>query len=312
MRTQVPITLYVLQLTLGPDDDIKDMEVNQSLLSGVAQTVVKEFTVIPEALLGESVIDSGDKVHGYARVLCHFASLVLLFVDAWKEGDGERVLRLWKILMLHFHAERKTKYALEALRLQFQVTTLQPYLSHQLTWGRFINTHGGQGRNLPCDLHNEHINKLYKDIISNMGANFTKTASTWAARSVSSLHRMSMAFDKQTNIRPEATAHSTRSDEKDVKTVVAVLQKAEVLNVIVNRSHRMFPNFSPDPLHKLNREHMRTWIKKKAKVYTRSETAMTDTEDAEPSNVYSASYGLDGIPHSEIFHYDEIDSPDSY
>ena len=151
--------------------------------------------MIPEALLGESVIDSGDKVHGYARVLCHFASLVLLFVDAWKEGDGERVIRLWKILMLHFHAEKKTKYALEALRLQFQLATLQPYLSHQLTWGRFINTHGGLGRNIPCDLHNEHINKLYKNIISNMGANFTKTASTWAARSVSSLHRISMAFD---------------------------------------------------------------------------------------------------------------------
>ncbi len=36
--------------------------------------------------------------------------------------------------------------------------------------------------------------------------------------------------------------------EKDVKTVVAV---AEVLSVIVNRSHRMFPKFSPDPLHQL-------------------------------------------------------------
>ncbi len=83
--------------------------------------MVKEFTVIPEALLGEPVVDNGDHVYGYARVLCHFASLVLLFVDAWKEGDGERVLRLWKIMMLHFHSERKTKYALEALRLQFQV-----------------------------------------------------------------------------------------------------------------------------------------------------------------------------------------------
>ncbi len=281
---------------------------NQSLLSSVAQTVVKEFTVIPEALLGESVIDSGDKVHGYARVLCHFASLVLLFVDAWKEGDGERVIRLWKILMLHFHAEKKTKYALEALRLQFQLATLQPYLSHQLTWGRFINTHGGLGRNIPCDLHNEHINKLYKNIISNMGANFTKTASTWAARSVSSLHRISMAFDKQTNIHREATAHSTRSDEKDVKTVVAVLQKAEVLSVIVNRSHRMFPKFSPDPLHQLNREKMSTWIKRKAKEYTRSETAMRIDSDTEDEDVYGATYGLDDIPASDIFDSDTEDA----
>ncbi len=182
-------------LHVGPDGEINGKE---ALLSSVAQKVVREFTVIPEALLGEPVVDSGDHVYGHARVLCHFASLVLLFVDAWKEGDGERVLRLWKILMLHFHAERKTKYALEALRLQFQVATLQPYLFHQLIWGRFVNTHGGQGHNLPCDLHNEHINKLFKDIISNMGANFSKAASTWAARSVFSQETLSIGFDKQT------------------------------------------------------------------------------------------------------------------
>ncbi len=57
-------------------------EVNQALLGGVAQKVVKEFTVISEALLGEPVVDSGDHVYGYARFLCHFALLVLLFVDA--------------------------------------------------------------------------------------------------------------------------------------------------------------------------------------------------------------------------------------
>ena len=91
-------------LTLGPD---QGNEVNQSLLSDVAKKVVKKFTVIPESLLGEPVPDDGDCVRSYARMLCHFASLVLLFMDAWKEGDGERVLRLWKVLMLHFHAEKK-------------------------------------------------------------------------------------------------------------------------------------------------------------------------------------------------------------
>ena len=33
-----------------------------------------------------------------------------------------------------------------------------------------MNTHGGKGRNLPCDLHNEHVNRLYKQLIANMGA----------------------------------------------------------------------------------------------------------------------------------------------
>ena len=52
--------------TLGPDDEIESEEINQSLLRGVAQKVVKDFTVIPEALLGKPVVDSGDCVHGHA------------------------------------------------------------------------------------------------------------------------------------------------------------------------------------------------------------------------------------------------------
>ena len=33
-----------------------------------------------------------------------------------------------------------------ALRIQVQLATLSPDLVHQLTWGRFVNTHGGNGR----------------------------------------------------------------------------------------------------------------------------------------------------------------------
>ncbi|KAL5497222.1 hypothetical protein EMCRGX_G013654 [Ephydatia muelleri] len=56
-------------------------------------------------------------------------ALVHLFTDACKGGDGERVIRCWKLCMLHF----LQRYALEALRLQFQFATLQPNLVHQLT-----------------------------------------------------------------------------------------------------------------------------------------------------------------------------------
>ena len=114
-----------------------------------------------------------------------------------------------------------------------------------------------------------------------MGANFTKTASTWAARSISSLERLSIGFDRQTGIHPGATAHGGRSDEKDVQMVVVMLKKAKILEVIEKRAHRMFPKFTPDPLHKLNREHMVKWIKRKAREYMRSDTASVNDSDAE-------------------------------
>lgn len=74
---------------LGADDDITDVEVNLCNLSSVVQKVVDKHTIVSEALLGSCVVDTGDGIYNYARVICHYASLVCEFVDAWSEGDGE-------------------------------------------------------------------------------------------------------------------------------------------------------------------------------------------------------------------------------
>ena len=130
------------------------------------------------------------------------------------------------------------------------------------------------------------MNKLYKDIIANMGANFTESASFRAARAVSSLDKIAFSFDKQTGIHPEATAHSRRADKKDVKVVVDVLLKAKVLEVIEERCHSKFPDIAANPLHKLNRDRMFEWIKKKAKDYTKWNDSRPDSdcEDTEKDN----------------------------
>ena len=156
--------------------------------------------------------------------------------------------------MLHFHADRRTKYALEALRLQFQLATLSPDLVHQLTWGRFINTHGGLGHNIPCDLHNEHVNRLFKEIVGNMGANFTEQASTRAARAVTSLAKMSKRFDELTGIHPESTVHCRKSHQDDVKHVVNVLQRVDALTIHRGRYHSKFQKISSNPLKSLDRD----------------------------------------------------------
>ena len=59
---------------------------------------------------------------------------------------------------------------------------------------RFVNTRGGAGRNIPCDLYNEHIVRLIKDVISSMGTNLTEKALQRAARSVSTLYSVCKQF----------------------------------------------------------------------------------------------------------------------
>ena len=160
-------------------------------------------------------------VHNYARVLGQYGSLALEFVDAWAEGDGDRICRCWKIFLLHFYANGRTKYSWEALRLQLQLLSLPPSLSAQIKWNRFINTHGGLGRNIHCDLHNEHVNKLFKEIITNMGASLIDESMQRAARAVTTLHQARSNFDKQSGVPVGTSAHSTRPDDADVLRVTS-------------------------------------------------------------------------------------------
>ena len=177
-------------------------EEKKAFLYDLSARVVRQCSIIEEPLLGKKIDPSRDGIHNYARVLCHFASLALEFLDSWAEGDGEPLIRCWRVFLLHFYAGGRTKYSWEALRLQFQLVALPPALAHQLKWNRFVNMHGGQGRNIPCDLHNEHINKLFKEIVRNMGANLTEQSVTRAARSVTALQGLSAAFDKQLVLTP--------------------------------------------------------------------------------------------------------------
>jgi len=84
----------------------------------------------------------------------------------------QRLIRYWKFLLLYFRFAGHTKYAQEALHLQFvQNDAASPHVAKQLLWGRFVSTRGGKGHNLPIDLHMEHLNWCVKDYIIELGPN---------------------------------------------------------------------------------------------------------------------------------------------
>lgn len=59
----------------------------------IAANVVERLTM---AIVGQPLT----LVISFAKVLCH--------LSAW---SGPRILRCWKVMMLHFYAGRRTKYA---------------------------------------------------------------------------------------------------------------------------------------------------------------------------------------------------------
>ena len=256
-----------------------------AFIKKIARLVVDRCTLIDGAFAHETAADKEDGVYNYARVLCHYGSLVMELMDAWHEGDGERVLRCWKLFLPHFKVAGCTKFSLEALKLQFQTDFIfSPNLAHQVTWHRFVNVRGGAGNNIPCDLFNEHINKLLKHVIQNMGSNLTESSLQRAARSVTSLQKICETFDAQSGVPCRTTAHSTRSDKNDVRKVVRTVLGNKLLTELGGRQHKSFKDMKLNPLHNWDVKKTDTWITAKIKEHQkykghfRSEISESDVE----------------------------------
>lgn len=243
----------------------------------IATQIVMECTLI------DSCGETEDRVYNYARVVCHYSAIVTEFRDAWAEGDGDRVYRCWRLMLPHFKSSGRTKYSWEALRLQFQVKScLTPQLSHQVVWDRFVNARGGSGKNIPMDLYNEHMVKLIKGIITNMGSNLTEKALQRAARSVSTLHSVCKQFDSESYVPEHTSAHFTKPDKSDVQKVVTAVTNNNLLTINNGRKHNHFKTMRLNPLWNWNREDTTKWIEKKKKDFLKYRGATADDDGDEP------------------------------
>ena len=118
-----------------------------------------------------------DHVHAYACEVLSLGLMLMEFNDAIKEGDGTRIIRCWRYFLLLFKANNRSNYAIEAFTLLVQFDFLLPHrLACQLAWSRTVNTHGKPGKNVPCDLHLEHLNREAKNQIAGLGSNITDEA----------------------------------------------------------------------------------------------------------------------------------------
>ena len=94
------------------------------------------------------------------------------FLDAFHEGDSERILRCWKYMFPHFFTTGHTKYALEAFNSfsLFHAAAL-PRVAHQTIWSRTVNTH----------------NQCLKKNISDFGANVKENTVVYNSKSLKGL-----------------------------------------------------------------------------------------------------------------------------
>ena len=146
-------------------------------------------------------VGAEDLVTQYTKKLLSVGLFYLEYRDGIREGDGQRVLRCWKYLLPIFYNANHTNYSKEALLLlcqhKFLLTERQ---SKQLLYSRFINIQGGKGRNIPCDLHMEHLNRVCKESVRDLGSNKTTAAIERASKIIGAIDPKVCQFDKINNV----------------------------------------------------------------------------------------------------------------
>ena len=166
--------------------------------------------------------------------------------DAIHEGDGERLERCWKVMLLHFtYYGERSKYALEAIHLLAALNgCASPCLREELFWCRFVNSQGGAGKNnIPSDLFMEHLNRTLKDYLKGLGSNISDSTILQTGKSLRGLMDITAYFDELCDIPPTSLHHTKHSASKDEQLILKELtSESRVFDYIPGRCHRSFKN----------------------------------------------------------------------
>ena len=210
--------------------------------------VLSKFVTLPSttANTSESQVDSIDTVFSYACSTLSFGLLYQEYIDSVCEGDGNRIIRIWRYLFLVFRAAGRTNYAIEAFHLLVQEKfLLSPRLAKQLKWSRTVNTSGLPGKNIPCDLHMEHLNKEYKKSLCGLGSNITDHSVQRIGKCLGQSTKVMEHFDQIIGLPRQSGRHVRWSSEDDLDRVIQELtEKSNVFKIQQGRKHSFSSRFT--------------------------------------------------------------------
>ena len=245
--------------------------------------------------------DDEDGVMNYALQVIQLGMFLMQLNDTEKEGDGERCLMNWKLLMLYFRARKRgMKYAFEAMRLlTFTKALLTERQAHRVIHGQFVNTKGGVGKNMPNDLKMETMVKNHKKVLRGLCGNKTLKAIQRATTATHGLKTIVEAIDQESNVTPDSTHHTHASTEELVKEMVKVIQKVNPFELCPGRQFLSFPNIPKSPLKNLNVTALHKWLSANKKRMAQDVFAMSDEVDSEDDSDDGQENSEDNTTDSE-------------
>ena len=251
-------TLDMDAQTLFPDDSLPMSS------AGRIQAITKLAEKVLSCTSLDHCVDStslqqplfpGDDTGNYSSKLLSMGLLAWNFEDAIREGDGDRIIRMWKFLLLFFKQAGKGKYGIEATRLLADVhVNLSADKRYELRWNRTCNIQGGLGNNKPLDLSLEHLNRDFKSNVSAFHAHVTETSVQKTAHAAPIVAKMLATFDEQSFIRQDSGFHAVPSFDKDRTLITEQLIKSAVFVKASKCDLTQFHRIHSDPFSKIKQE----------------------------------------------------------
>lgn len=204
--------------------------------------------------------DKVDHVMAYAREVLSLGLLYMEYCDAIREGDG---LRIVQYMLLIFRVTNKRKYAIQAATLLLQnYYVFTERMRNQLLYSRTINVHGRPGKNIPMDLHMEHLNRELKEGMRHLSSNVNETSVIRLGKSLRKLIDFRENYDKRTEVSPPIGHHTSRSQNKDLQLMIEELNKTHVFPETEGRKHSQFPKFKGNTMSTVDKEELVSWLEK--------------------------------------------------
>ena len=203
-----------------------------------------------------------DDVYNYNCGLLSHGMVFLNFLDAVREGDGPRIMRQYKYLLLYCKADKhSSKYALECLYQMFLINTmLSPRDAHRYIWNRSVNNHGILGKNIPLDLEVEHSNHYLKQAVKNLGPNVSPASISRICKSEKCARTIINTLQESVKKCFKSGKHTNKNTDEDLKTIVEKLVENHVFEKQNDRTYQSFNNFDRNPLLGLDMSMVFKWI----------------------------------------------------
>ena len=253
----VPDSSMLQKLTVSKDQ--------ASVFHKMITEMLSEHIKLPIAPESKSS-QSEDGILAYAQEILSLSLLWAEFQDAIREGDGLRVVRCWRFLLLVFKAAQRKNYSCEAVTLLVQYhALLSPRQKEQLVWSRFINTKGKVGANKSCDLHMEHLNGVVKTALGNESSNLKPPTISRVGKCAGPLMSVSDQFDDTSSVKNLSGKHAKASWDKDLERITEQIHGLHVFQRLPGQKHNSFPSVRGSIVSKMDKTKFQSWFKKQLK-----------------------------------------------